>query len=115
MVLGVMRLLADTYISVSVIRNDLRTRYQIVLPDDFGEVNNHRNKMYQFMIQVSCLVSCSLTWIERLLYEPHNGKTNKMARAPSEDSDQPGHPPSLIRVFAVRMKKAWVISYPLSA
>ena len=25
--------------------------------------------------------------------------------APSEDSDQPGHPPSLIRVFAVRIKK----------
>ena len=35
--------------------------------------------------------------------------------APSEDSDQPGHPPSLIRTFAVRMKKAWVLSYPLSA
>ena len=35
--------------------------------------------------------------------------------APSEDSDQPGHQPSLIRVFAVRMKKAWVLSYPLSA
>ena len=35
--------------------------------------------------------------------------------APSEDSDQPGHPPSLIRVFAVRMKKAWDLSYPLSA
>ena len=35
--------------------------------------------------------------------------------APSEDSGQPGHPPSLIRVFAVRMKKAWVLSYPLSA
>ena len=34
--------------------------------------------------------------------------------APSEDSDQPGHQPSLIRVFAVRMKKAWVLSYPLS-
>ena len=33
---------------------------------------------------------------------------------PSEDSDQPGHPPSLIWVFAVRMKKAWVLSYPLS-
>ena len=25
------------------------------------------------------------------------------------------HPPSLIRVFAVRIKKAWVLSYPLSA
>ena len=35
--------------------------------------------------------------------------------APSEDSAQHGHPPSLIRVFAVRMKKAWVLSYPLSA
>ena len=38
-----------------------------------------------------------------------------MVCAPTEDSDQPGHPPSLIRVFAVRMKKAWVLSYPLSA
>ena len=37
-----------------------------------------------------------------------------MACALSEDSDQPGHLPSLIRVFAVRMKKAWVLSYPLS-
>ena len=35
--------------------------------------------------------------------------------APSEDSDQPGNPPSLIRVFAVCMKKAWVLIYPLSA
>ena len=35
--------------------------------------------------------------------------------APSKDSDQPGHLPSMIRVFAVHMKKAWVLSYPLSA
>ena len=48
-------------------------------------------------------------------FEPPNDKTNKMACAPSEDSDQPGHAPNLIRVFAVRMKKAWVFSYPLSA
>ena len=48
-------------------------------------------------------------------YEPPRDKTNKMACAPSEDSDQPGHPPSLIGVFTVRMKKAWVLSYPLSA
>ena len=46
--------------------------------------------------------------------QPHD-KTNKMEYVPSEDSDQPGHSPSLIRVFAVRMKKAWVLSYPLSA
>ena len=35
--------------------------------------------------------------------------------APSDDSDQPGHPPSLIRVFAIRMKKAWALCLPLSA
>ena len=52
-----------------------------------------------------------------ILYEayelPHD-KTNKMTCAPSEDSDQPGHPPSLIRVFAVRMKKHWALNYLLS-
>ena len=35
--------------------------------------------------------------------------------APSKDPDQPGHPPSLIWAFPVRLKKAWVLSYPLSA
>ena len=35
--------------------------------------------------------------------------------APSNYSDQPWQPPSLIRVFTVRMKKHWVLSYPLSA
>ena len=47
--------------------------------------------------------------------EPRHGKTNKMICAPSEDSDQPGHPPSLIRVCAVRLKQNWILSYPLSA
>ena len=50
-----------------------------------------------------------------LLYEPAHDETNKMTCAPSVDSDQPGHPSSLIRVFAVRLKKHWVLSYPLSA
>ena len=42
-------------------------------------------------------------------------KPTKRSCAPSEDSDQPGHPPSLICVFTVRMKKAWVLCYPLSS
>ena len=33
--------------------------------------------------------------------------------APSEDSYQPGHPPSLIGIFTVRMKTPWVLNYPL--
>ena len=35
-------------------------------------------------------------------FEPPHDKTNKMTFEPSENSDQPGHPPSLIRVFVVR-------------
>ena len=58
---------------------------------------------------LSCKVSGSAT------YEPPHDKTNKMICASSEDSDQPGHLSSLIRVFAVRMKKAWVLSHPMSA
>ena len=36
--------------------------------------------------------------------EPHREITNEMICAHSKDSDQPGHPPSLIRVFTVRLK-----------
>ena len=35
------------------------------------------------------------------LMEPQHDKTNKLTCALSEDLDQPGHSPSLIRVFAV--------------
>ena len=35
--------------------------------------------------------------------------------APNKDSNQPGCPPRLIRVSAVRMKNPWVLSYPLRA
>ena len=54
-------------------------------------------------------------WRYDCLCEPPHDKTIKMAFAPSEDLDQPEHSLSLIRVFAVRMKIAWVLSYPLSA
>ena len=48
--------------------------------------------------------------------EPPHNKTNKVICVPSEDSDQPGpDQSSLIRVFPARMKKLWVLSYPLNA
>ena len=55
------------------------------------------------------------SYVDPDTFEPPHDKTNKLACAPNEDSDQPGHPHWLIRVLAVRMKKAWIISYPLSA
>ena len=57
------------------------------------------------------LVSQYLVWLAALfiqsIYEPPRDKTNKMTCAPSEDSDQPRHPPSLIRVFAVLSMGSW--------
>ena len=44
----------------------------------------------------------ALFFLIKLTFEPPRDKTNKMAYVPSEDSDQPGLPPTLIRVFAVR-------------
>ena len=48
-------------------------------------------------------------------FEPPHHKTSIMIYAPSEDLDQPGHLPSLFRVFAVRVKKHWALNYLLSA
>ena len=42
------------------------------------------------------------------------GSANRSATRTLQDSDQPGHPPSQIRVVTVRKKKAWVLSYPWS-
>ena len=47
-------------------------------------------------------------WIfmpECIIIEPQRDKTIEMTYVPSEESDQSVHFPSLIRVFAVRMKK----------
>ena len=45
---------------------------------------------------------CAAYVSRKKYFEPAYDKTNKMTFVPSEDSDQSGHPPSLIRVFAVR-------------
>ena len=41
--------------------------------------------------------------LKKNLNELQHDKANKMICAPNKDSDQPGHPPSLIRVFAVHI------------
>ena len=55
--------------------------------------------MFEGSQTTKCLGSCFHEMAH--LFEPPHDKTNKMT-APNEDSDQPGHAPSLIRVFAVR-------------
>ena len=50
---------------------------------------------------VCCRHICSIIIIQN---EPAHGKSNKITCVLSEDSDQPRHPPSLIRDFAACMK-----------
>ena len=57
-------------------------------------------------MHINILLSIALA--RRAIQPPHD-KTNKMTSAPSEDSVRP-----VWSVFAVRMQKAWVLSYPLS-
>ena len=64
--------------------------------------------MCQIIISVKNMCNTNMTPI----HEPPHDKTNEMACVPSTDSDLPGHPPSPIRVFAVRMMTH---CYPLSA
>ena len=50
-----------------------------------------------------------------ILFEQEHDRTNKMTCAPSGDSYQPWHQPSLIRAFAVHMNKLLVLSFLLRA
>ena len=77
--------------------------------DKLTIISNKKNRKNRILINYRSV------HLLRLPFEPLHDKINKMTCAPSKDSDQPGHPPSLIRVFAVRMKKHWALNYRLSA
>ena len=83
------------------------------------DVETFGGKLLQNLASKGCLdimhESPYIRWYRIILIAPHGDKTNKTACVPSENSYQPGHLPSLIRVFTVCMKKLWVLSYPLSA
>ena len=71
------------------------------------------NKRFTYFLKIH---TCTLFFHILRNFDKKNMIQNQQNEcAPSEDSDQPEHPSSLIRVFTVRMKKARVLSYPLSA
>ena len=81
----------------------------------------YRNKIKCYFYL--CLFS-AFAWQSALRFEPPHDKTNKMTVRPAKTqislgipawASQPGHPPSLISVFTVHLKKARVLNYPLSA
>ena len=60
----------------------------------------HTGTLYLYSIEIPGLYTQTCTY-KYTTYEPPHDKTNKMACAPSEDSDQPGHTPSLISLIWV--------------
>ena len=94
--------------SLKLIRNPFTKGWQCVL------LTWARLEPTTFRTTVVLLVSNHLITVPLYAYNEHD-KNQQNEGAPSEDSYQPGHPPSLIRDFAVCMKKPWVPSYPLSA
>ena len=61
------------------------------------EVSNRIKKVKEEGISINIAMKRGV-----IINEPQRDKTNKMTYVPSEYSDQPGHPPGPIRVFAVR-------------
>ena len=78
-------------------RGRAETTY-IFLPDIYYPPKQARAKLHVRSGQVVSLFG--INFIAVVTYKPQHDKTNECAR--SEDSDQPGHPRSLIRVFNVR-------------
>ena len=64
-------------------------------------INSDHVLFWPFYPEFGNMVLCQISIPQVLQFEPAHDKTYKTACAPSEDSDQPGNPPSLIRVLAV--------------
>ena len=86
---------------------------QNVKTKTFLQNNNGGGESVTYIIRIMCgssmRMECHYMYYMLSKYEPQHDKTNNMVCAPSEDSDQPGHPPSLIRVLACAQ---WVAKDP---
>ena len=87
--------------SYILVRYVVRYRRKVFVWGEIYSYSVTSGKTY-LVIQTWRIVKWATTW-----------QNQQSDYSPSED--QPGHPPSLIRVFAVRIKKTWVLSYPFSA
>ena len=68
--------------------------------EEYGAFNNTYTRIFK------CICTVKLIHLSYLLTK------HQMACAPIEDSDQPGHPPSLVSVFAVLSMDQWVPQNP---
>ena len=84
------------------------------LPIPFQVSPDYNGLHAQITIAAFILILIIIMYFHSIIWASTWQNLQKKACAPSKDSDLPGNPPSLIRVFPVGMKQAWVLSYPLS-
>ena len=96
--------LVDLFLQIVSIRSVMRWVFNVKF------IRQWRNP--DFILR-KARIKCDYSVTEQMIWAA-TCQNQQSECAPSEESDQPGHPPSLIRVFTVRMKKAWVLSYALS-
>ena len=89
----------------------LSSSYYTLKKRDF---ETHNTTVYQFFIRYTLWLKM-IRQLDDVLEWATTWQNQQNGSASSEDLDQPGHLPSLIGRFAVRMKKPWILSYPLSA
>ena len=61
------------------------------------------------------LILSQVSSISVITFEPDQRVSYKTSGASSENSNQPAHPRSLIRVYGVCLKMLWIRRYPRSA
>ena len=91
-----------------------------VISQNFGPVYMHIGFEIQLIYKVQADYMWEFNYMDKMMLVSGiqikwatSWQNQQNGCAPSEDSDQPGHPPSMIRVFAVRMEKALALSFPL--
>ena len=97
-----------TWLTISIKTNLYSALFQVV-SRLANRINCNRTKSSAAVTNIQ-----SLPWRNTVIWAA-SWQNQQNGMCVIEDSDQPGHPPSLIRVFAVRLKKAWVLSYSLNA
>ena len=105
-------------------RLSLRRTKSTIISWDGSNINGHAVDVpwhicsNDCLIDVPCHVACPTgisAWPSGPRKWAATWQNQQNGCAPMKDSGQPGYPPSLIRGFAVSRKKAWVLSYALSA
>ena len=99
--------IGEEYYVIHIFKGGKVTEIYIILVKSHVIIQNIRRSKHKNGNIIAFLLFLSLISSSNSYNWAATWKNQQSECAPSEDSDQPGHPASLIRVFAVRVKKDW--------